>query len=458
MFCGGNVISRLAGGFLAGILLFSVSCTRDENFTYKRQGSGVSYTQSVNPVPLERSVMLLYSAGYNSLASYLASDIEDLDKGFIPKEFSIFEGKDGNGGHGGSMGEHVLLVYSRNAGDDGRSFLFRISLDLEGEVVKDTLKVWGTDVNSASSSTMREVLNLVHDSFPAKSYGMVFSSHASGWLPPGYYNNPSNFERGASSYRSSAAGRRTPEVFPPLGNTVPVKSFGQDHYKDLSVEMEMKDFADGIPFRLDYLLIDACLSGCVEVAWQLRGKADVVGFSQAEVLATGFDYTTITTHLLQNTPDPVAVCRDYFDFYDSKTSESQRSATISVVDTRRMESLASVCAELFETYRTQLSEMNWMQVQGYYRYKRHFFFDLRDMLVKAGATAEELDRFDAALEECMLYKAATPWFLKGLGTDESFQIKTACGLSTYLPSGGTDYLDSYYKANVAWNDVTQLVK
>ena len=76
-------------------------------------------------------------------------------------------------------------------------------------------------------------------------------------------------------------------------------------------------------------------------------------------------------------------------------------------------------------------------------------------LVKAGASEEEIARLDAALEDCVLYKAATPWFMKG--GEDGFAINTHCGLSMYLPSMGTKFLDNYYKTNIAWNQATQLV-
>ena len=214
--------------------------------------------------------------------------------------------------------------------------------------------------------------------------------------------------------------------------------------------MELDAFAAAIPFHLDYLLIDACLSGCVEVAWQFKDKADIVGFSQTEVLAEGFDYKTITSRLLQQTPDPVQVCKDYFARYEIQTGQ-YCSATISAVDTREMEPLASLCKALFEKYRSKLNTMSGNNVQGYFRFDRHFFYDLKDILVKAGITAQEKAELQEALDRCVIYKAATDYFL-------SIRINTACGLSMYLPSMGSEYLDESYLNHLAWNGATLLVK
>lgn len=442
------------------VLVALVSCQRDKYFSFESNepsGSADSWAAKTRVESEEtRSVMLLYSAGFNSLAEYLWKNIQELEEGFVPERKS--------------RADHILLVYSRltemnSYGYPGtdyktptKSALFRMYKQ-DGKVVKDTIRVWGEEVNASDPQTLREVCQTMYHYFPAKSYGMVFTSHASGWLPAGYYNDPRVFENSSTTiWKRSASSGRNQKYFPPIEESVPaVKSFGQDNIPGNAVEMDLDAFANAIPFHLDYLLIDACLSGCVEVAYQFKGKADIVGFSQTEVLAEGFDYKALTTSLLKNTPDPVQVCKDYFNFYDTYlernpgASAQNRSATISVIDTREMEPLAEICKTLFEKYRTTLKTMSGNYVQGYFRYDRHFFYDLKDILVKAGITAQEKAALQAALDRCVVYKAATDYFL-------SVRITTACGLSMYLPSKGSDFLDEFYLNHMAWNGATLLVK
>ena len=421
-------------------VILVLSCQKDPNFEpYSVPSYGGAASQPDRGASTEmRNVMVLVSAGFNSLSTWLQADLEDLASGYLPDN---------------ARSSDVLVVLSRfsvSSGDyssPSAPVLYRMYADAQGSVVRDTLKVWDGDTQLCRAATLKEALELVHRHFPAQGYGMVFSSHASGWLPDGYYGNPAAYEKSSLSLRRrswNSAGA----VWPAIDPWPAVKSIGQDAGK-LAVEMELADFVDAIPFRLDYLLFDACLCGCVEVAWALRGKADIVGFSPTEILAEGFDYLGITQHLLQRTPDPLAVCKDYFAHYDALRGSS-RSATISVVDTRRMDALAAVCATLFEQYRPQLETLSGSSVQGYFRFDRHFFYDLEDILVKAGITAEEQASLEAALDECVLYHAATPYFL-------SIPLVSCCGLSMYLPSMGTDFLDSFYRENIRWNDVTKLV-
>lgn len=447
-------ISVVIAGIMAVCAFFS--CNKDDRFSYSRsENTSAVSTKAVVPSEKARSVMLLYSAGFNSLNGWLREDIDDLSQGYVPygTPGDKLEGK-----RSGGAPEHVLLVYSRNGRYQApESALFRIYMKTDSTVVRDTIKVWDASVSSCTKETMTEVLTMAHDLFPSKTFGMVFTSHASGWLPCGYYNDPNKYERGVTDdfWISPASVRRaSQEYFPPIPEYPAVKSIGQDEYPEGSVEMSLRDFADAIPFKMDYLLIDACLSGGVEVAAQLRGKADIVGFSLTEVLADGFNYKTIASRLLRNEPDPVTVCKDYYESYAVRSGVNQ-SATISVVDTRQMDDLTNICKTLFSKYHFYLENIKGSQVQGFFRYNRHYFYDLEDILVKSGIDESEKAALEAALEKCIVYKAATPWFMRGY---DGFEIKTYSGLSMYLPSMGTDILDRYYKETVAWNALTELVQ
>ena len=390
--------------------LCAVSCFKDPNFDPISGESGSVSPASRVKTEETRHVFLMVSAGYNSVSSYLTDDLEDLASGTLP----LFNRQ-----------ADVLLVLSRlpqnRLSSTNAPVLYRMYADKNGEVVRDTLLTWGTSTPLCTPDLLNETLTFIKDKFPAKGYGMVFSSHASGWIP---------------------------QIEAKSGT----KTVGQDKQGSSSFEIDMEEFAAAIPLRMDYILFDACFMGCVEVAWELREKADIVGFSPAEVLAEGFVYKTLTQRLFQKTPDPVAVCRDYFEQYDPVSG----SATITVVDTRKMDRLATVCKQLFQKYREGIYSLEWTDVQYYFRpgfaYSadvKHLF-DIQDILVQAGISAEDKAGFDAALKECILYEAHTPQFL-------SVPLTRACGLSMYLPTSGTYELTSYYAEHVAWNKATELI-
>lgn len=417
------MVKRLIWTLLA-VLLVATACSKDAGFEMGISGADSasrSSSERAYSMP-SRRVMVMISAGYNSLSGYLSEDLKDLESGYLPE--------------GTYFNADVLLVLARlpkSAGDyasPSAPVLYRLWANRSGEVQRDTIQIWGGDTQLCTRETIHEALSTTQKKYPAQSYGVVFSSHGSGWLPPGYYTDPSKFE-------------------PSSGSLWSLRSIGQDKTPTGGTEMSLEDFADAIPMHLDYCLIDACLSGCVEVAHALKGKADIVGFSPTEVLADGFDYKNITTHLFARPLDPVEVCREYFAYYNAQ-SGSSRSATITAVDTRKMDALEAVCKELFEAYRPILKTMSGSNVQGYFRYDRHYFYDLRDILVQAGISEQEKARLDAALSQFIVYQAATDYFL-------SIPLTRVCGLSMYLPSMGSTYLNKYYKENISWNQATELV-
>lgn len=442
-------------GFIPGVWLITAlllfSCSIPEDFQTSSSRTESSGHTNFTASGRYGRVMILYSAGFNSLSQYLQDDIDELIEGFVPK-----------------TSHDVMLVYSRKTPGylkyttETPSVLFRIKKNPEGETVCDTLVTYPDDQKSSKAETMNEVLTYIRDRFPAESYGMVFSSHASGWLPKGYYNSPERFESGTMTF-SRAFYRSRPLPYVPLPEEPgmrAVKSVGQDVAVEgtatVSYEMTMKEFAEAIPMHLDYLLFDACLMGCVEVAYELRGVADLVAFSPTEVLAEGFDYTKIASRLLGGSePDPKAVCIDFFSQYENDTTGG---ATITLVDTRKMDSLVSVCKNLFEKYRSAIIALTPSSVQGYYRFSRYYFFDLEDILLQAGITETEKSTLENALSECIVYKNSTQVFI-------SIYFRTYSGLSMFLPSIMTTYttknftyLKNYYMSEVGWNSATELVR
>ncbi len=400
-----------------------------------------------------RKVLLLYSAGNNSLRTYLLDDIKDLKQGWLP---------------GDECNDDILLVYTHTPRRNGNyetpstPYLIRLYRDTEGVAVADTLVTYEAGTISSSAAQLNNVLGYVKDNFTSGSYGMIFSSHATGYLPAGFYKDPDSyvFSKAKSSMMRSAGRHGIPTPVPYIelehDPSLPmVKSIGEDRIgpvnSQVSYEMDLPDFAEAIPMKLDYLLFDACLMGGIETAYELQGKVSKLGFSQAEVLAEGLDYKTLASRLLQNeTPDPLSVCDDYFAQYDSETGV-YRSATISLIDCDKLEPVAEVCRELFSRYREGISTADPKKVQRFYRYDHHWFYDLESILKEAGISQSDLDKLHSALNQCVDYKGHTPEFMN------EFDIHTFSGFSMYLPSDGHPELDKYYKT-LKWNEATGLVE
>lgn len=429
-----NLLVNIILAALASLLMLSaVAC--DKTFDDMPGNKGTAPVRNVTSEKAQ--VLVLYSAGFNSLCAALEDDVNDMKSGYLPLV--------------GSMSKAVL-VYSRRLSETGRytdrtpSYLIRLSVDGWGKVISDTLKTWPETDEAVSASTMTDVLETVKGLYPHASYGMVFSSHGSGWLPSGYYST--------GKITAGTAGlQAVPYIDPNSDGSMPrVKSIGIDNITSRNTyEMEIETFAQALPMKFDYIIIDACLMGCIEVAYALKDKCDKLVFSQAEVLEDGLcDYTTLTQRVLRPVvPDLYNLCEDSYRHYKNQDDPIYRSLTISMIDCTRLDGLAESCKSLFSKYRNQISLVNAANVQGYFRSRKHWFYDLTDILRQSGVPEADMADYNKAMSDCVLYNAATDTFI-------NFDIRTHCGLSMYLPADRNSELDEFYKT-LSWNKASGLV-
>ena len=420
--------------FLLALALVLASCDRD----------GLQLDLSVGPFGEEtRKVMVLYEAGFNSLGSDISANIETLRSGWLPA---------------GGRNDDVLLVMShvtrvnRDYAKETAPVLIRMYED-HGTPVLDTLQTWPAGTSMAKAAMVTEVFNLVKERFPAAGYGAVFSSHATGWLPEGYFSNPKPYE---GNDRSTGGGGV-------VWSTSRLRTFGQEYYANgtKAEEIELQDVAAAIPYHLDYILFDACLMATVEVAWALKDVCSYLAVSPCEIPAAGFDYSCLTEYLLKaETPDLKAVCEAYYARYEN---DSIYGATITMVDCGALQGLADACRPLFAQYRSAIRNLDGSKVQVYDRTMGgkyyYIFFDLKDLLREAGATESELAALQSALDKALVYEAHTARFI-------DVRLNRCCGLAMYLPAfpdhkadpwHGTAFLDAFYKEHVSWNTATALV-
>jgi hypothetical protein len=178
----------------------------------------------------------------------------------------------------------------------------------------------------------------------------------------------------------------------------------------------------------------------------LKDVCNQIAFSQDEVLADGFDYTTMASYLLASSgaPDLKGVCQAYFEHYNSLTGLNQ-SATVSLINCKGMENLALVCNKLYST----LDRINPSTLQSFGKNsKKIYFYDLGDIINHLNLSDQELNEFESALNNCILYKAHTDNFI-------GMPITTFCGLSSYCTNKQT--YDDFYKT-LAWNQATGMIE
>lgn len=237
--------------------------------------------QDDDPVAPEAGskTVLVYIVADNSLASFAKQDVEEMMKGMELVDSSSYN----------------LLVYQD---DKSTSVLFRIAKDKKGNVEKKIIKKYAEQV-STDTSVMQEVMHRAFYEYPADSYGLVYWSHADGWIP---YPVPSASTRW----------------------------IGQDRGEREDNRMNISDFLavldDDMP-HFDFIMFDACFMMSVEVAYAVRNYTDYYIGSPTETPGPGAPYDKIVP-LMFKQDAAVQMAKAYFNHYNENYK-----ASVSISDT-----------------------------------------------------------------------------------------------------------------------------
>ena len=396
------------------------------------------------------SLILVYGIGHNNLSSYIAGNVATLCKNPLPQRGS----------------DKVLLAFVSlsSAGDatwkeNDKSYLIRLSTS-KATVYRDILLTIDGGRKATDPDVIKEVLGYVRDRYKVERYGLILSSHGSGWLPAGYVQPLTTtswmtFHELESEIRTIPPAerfRRSAAFSGPLTKTFGMDCFGANTKPSTpsnAYEFSIETLASCIKDRWDFILFDACFMGCVEVAYEMRTCTDKLCVSAAEVLATGFDYAKLTRLFFTSKSTAESFCEAYFRYYNTKLGDN-RTATVATVATSGMDNLASVCKELIGKYSGAIADVDTNAVQVFSRGGEKWFCDLQDIFTKSGISQTDSLKLQAALDKCIIYKAATPYIISEV------PVKTFCGLSMYLPRVGNAVLDAAYK-RTAWNKAVNLV-
>lgn len=403
----------------------------------------------------KEKTVLLYFASHNNLSTDAATNIEKIIKGYVPS--------DGN-----------LVLYCNNFDlstkqmKDTLPVLVNIFRNKKGDVQIDTIYKFPYQ-NSCTKTAMKSVINITKTICPAKQYGLVLWSHGTGWLPAGYYTlDPStssdegkrmaayapgiaglSSSRTSSGRSASAPGRGGKTLFPePEGGVDPyahmVKSFGSE----LRTEMSIFDIQEAIgDTHFAFIALDACLMGGIEVAYQIKDCCDYVISSPAEILTDSFPYDKVIERMFKE--DYTGVAKDFYDYYNAQSGE-YRSATISTVKCSELEAVAEEAAKLFEKYRSGIPTLDVTNVQRYFRFNDHWFYDLKDYLDNL-CGASETAAFGAALNKAVVAKYTT-----GLMITLEIDPAKFSGLSSYINNPEEPTLTTYYQ-KYAWNEKVKMI-
>jgi len=169
--------------------------------------------------------------------------------------------------------------------DEVTPTLYRLEKNSSGVIEKKVIKTYSNQI-SVDPAVINRVFTDAFSAYPAQSYGAIFSSHGTGWIP--------------------------------ATKKVQVKSFGSDNGYQIDI-VEMASVLENITSkfkRLDFLLFDACYMGEVEVAYEFKDCTNYIIAAPTEIWAPGFPYKQIMKYLFDSQYYFQKIPEQFFDYYN----------------------------------------------------------------------------------------------------------------------------------------------
>lgn len=265
--------------------------------------------------------------------------------------------------------------------------------------------------NATDPEVMAQVFRDMQTAAPSNSYGLIFGSHASGWMP-------------ASATVSRA--------------------FGDDDGYSINIP-ELRDvltnsFSSG---NLDFILLDACMMGSVEVAYELRNVADYCIASVMETPASGFPYQRMFHYLSDTDVDYQRICTAFTDYYQSGWG------TCAAIDCSRLDNLADAVAGELQNHAADISTLDYQNIQQYGASSyRNFSFDIGDFFrqLNGGTIPASIQ---TALDQAVIAKSCIPGKYSYLPEVDADRF---CGIGMFFPeyTGVRSSWEDYYRTSISW--------
>lgn len=340
-----------------------------------------------------KRTVLVYIAADNNLSSFALDDLEEMKQGLLETNVDKLH----------------LLVYI----DTGSSPRLVELKKQNGQVVEDVVRTYD-DRNSVGVDETLEVFDAVfaNPDFLAESYGLIYWSHADGWIPYGQVS-------------TRWVGQDTTDG---------------DHRMNLS---ELVTVLQSVP-HLDFLMFDACFMASVEVAYEMRSFADYYIASPTETPGPGAPYQ-ILVPLMAADQAAVQMGQAYCDYYAANynggigisNSNWTGGASLCVMRTDALEALATHTAQLLPAEVVDIAALK-KAVFDYDHdgWGRDYvgYFDLKQLMEQVlddASYATWAQAFDVAIA----YWSTTPKNYSQFAG--MFSMEGANGITHYIPGSST---------------------
>ena len=383
----GRIFLKVACGVVACfvLLLLLVSCDNEPE------------QPRVQPDVIEkgdtaRRTLLVYMMAENSLNNFAVLDVDEILQAVptVPRDCRLFVYVDDN------KFPQLTQYYRLTNGDVGSS----VCLPFD------------TDVCSSDTAALAVVFDCILKDYPTERLDVVMWSHGDGWLR-GPLSSSSQRSIGIDNEKNS------------YSNTVTT-----------TIEIEgLAALLGRLPVKVDRLMFDACFMQCVEVCYALRGVAEWIIASPAEIPGDGALYSTLVGCFF-NSDGPEDIMDSYVVAYENEPT----GAVLSAVHTSGMQNLVDVTYAYVIKYFNSGKKREYTDVFSYLPGGRYSgsssypsYYDM-NAIMKKYLTADEYAHWRGALDGVVTYVASSPkWYSAICGRSIVYDDSVAGGLSLYMP-------------------------
>lgn len=268
--------------------------------------------------------------------------------------------------------------------------------------------------NAVDPVIMAQVFKDMQKAVPSETYGLIFGSHATGWME---------------------------------ANQTVGRAFGDDNAYSINVPelaaVLQEGFGNG---TLDFVLFDACMMGTAEVAYELRDVTHYCIASVMETPAGGFPYQRLFAYLTEDDIRFQELCAAFTGYYSSMTGGW---GTCAVVDCTQMNDLATAVRNELLAFADSIPTLSFDDVQQYGAGSYHgFSYDVGDFFRVLNGGTIPTD-FQEVLNRAVVAKDCVNGGFKEVRPDSD----RFCGIGMYIPYYTShDRWDAYYESSITWYD------
>lgn len=358
--------------------------------------------------------MLVYAINHSSLGYDFKSDSQEM--------LTAMRNVDSD--------KYRLLVYRTDS--DTECSLCEARKQSDGKYAFITIKKYPRNVTSTDPDRIKEVINDALSLYPVARHDLMFWGHGMSWVPGFTDHKP-----------EPKASQRKNAICYSYGG-----EYGEGDAKNpvKTKWTEINELAAAVPdHRFETIWFDCCYMSGIETIYEFRDKCDTFVAYPTEVWQYGLPYDKVLPWLMQETPDVTEGCRALYAYYMNMPSAEQR-VTVTQLDMKAIEPLADATAAIYSA-----TTDYWPEGKALVNYSRNYnypFYDFRQT-VRLKAEAKQLDaelqRFEKAYSDAVVYHAASPKNFSNV----SWNLDDVSGISTHIPTGKNTPEEEFYRT-LSW--------